>query len=95
MARPASLLVLLLSAHLTFVALRRRPAQLRSWRKATEDPWREAYDAELRRNELLLEQLGEEVELPEVCEVDWKESYETLVDAELGSLVLLFFLENS
>ena len=68
MARPASLLVLLLSAHLTFVALRRRPAQLRSWRKATEDPWREAYDAELRRNELLLEQLGEEVELPEVCE---------------------------
>ncbi|CAK8997243.1 Hypothetical protein SCF082_LOCUS5144 [Durusdinium trenchii] len=80
MARPASLLVLLLSAHLTFVALRRRPAQLRSWRKATEDPWREAYDAELRRNELLLEQLGEEVELPEVCEVDWKESYEKLSD---------------
>ncbi|CAK9087065.1 unnamed protein product [Durusdinium trenchii] len=59
MARPASLLVLLLSAHLTFVALRRRPAQLRSWRKATEDPWREAYDAELRRNELLLEKLSD------------------------------------
>lgn len=36
---------------------------------------------ELQRNQLLREQLkNEEMELPEVCEVDWKASYEKLSD---------------
>lgn len=35
---------------------------------------------ELQRNRLLREQLKEDMELPEVCEVDWKASYEKLSD---------------
>ena len=50
-------------------------------RAADEEAWREAYDMELQRNQLLREQLkNEEMELPEVCEVDWNASYEMLVD---------------
>ena len=32
-----------------------------------EDAWREAYAAEKQRFELLVEQMGEEQELPEAC----------------------------
>lgn len=48
-------------------------------RAESEEAWREAYDTELQRNQLLREQLKiEDVELPEVCEVDWQASYEML-----------------
>lgn len=44
-----------------------------------EEAWREAYDVELERNQLLRDQLKiEDMELPEVCEVDWQASYEML-----------------
>ena len=50
---------------------------------SSEDAWKAAYDAEMERNELLREQLrsldiGESSEMPEACEVDWRESYEKL-----------------
>ncbi|CAE6957200.1 unnamed protein product [Symbiodinium microadriaticum] len=50
---------------------------------SSEDVWKAAYDAEMERNELLREQLrsldiGESSDLPEACEVDWKDSYEKL-----------------
>lgn len=47
--------------------------------RAEGEAWREAYDVELERNQLLREQLKiEDMELPEVCEVDWQASYEML-----------------
>ncbi|CAJ1334909.1 unnamed protein product [Effrenium voratum] len=50
---------------------------------ASESTWREAYQAELARNELLqqqLESLGKDAspEVPEACEVDWEGSYQKL-----------------
>ena len=48
-------------------------------RAEDEETWREAYDTELQRNQLLREQLKiDGMDLPEVCEVDWKGSYEQL-----------------
>ena len=63
-----------------------RPSRpFRTCLRAADEAWREAYDMELQRNQLLREQLKkEDMKLPEVCEVDWKANYEMLVDIFLS-----------
>ena len=77
---PLPLATVLLLGSLCFTGPQASRPSFRTGLRAADEAWREAYDMELQRNRLLREQLKEDMELPEVCEVDWKASYEMLVD---------------